>query len=157
MAWARLGEGDRALELLRMLNPIEHAQSPEESKRYAVEPYVVAADVYNLEGAVGRGGWTWYTGSAAWMYRVILEELLGLKVRGTVLELAPVIPRDWKGFKIRYRHGEAMYEIRVENPEAVGSGVAWIDLDGRRLESLEIPLERGTGAHQVRVRMGRKA
>jgi cyclic beta-1,2-glucan synthetase len=154
MAWARLGEGDRALELLRMLNPIEHAQSPEESKRYAVEPYVVAADVYNLEGAVGRGGWTWYTGSAAWMYRVILEELLGLKVRGTVLELAPVIPRHWKGFTIRYRHGEAMYEIRVENPEAVGSGVSWVELDGRRLEKREIPLERGTGTHDVRVRMG---
>ena len=155
MAWARLGDGDRALRLLRLLNPIEHAQSPEESRRYAVEPYVMAADVYNLEGAVGRGGWTWYTGSAAWMYRVILEELLGLKVRGTMLELAPVIPRDWEGFKIRYRHGEAMYEIQVENPEAVGSGVAWTELDGRRLESREIPLERGTGVHQVRVRMGR--
>jgi cyclic beta-1,2-glucan synthetase len=154
MAWARLGEGERALDLLRLLNPIEHAQSPEESKRYAVEPYVVAADVYNLEGAVGRGGWTWYTGSAAWMYRVILEELLGLKVRGTVLELAPVIPRHWKGFKIRYRHGEAMYEISVENPEAVGSGVDWVELDGRRLENREIPLELGTGTHDVRVRMG---
>lgn len=157
MAWARLGEGDRALRLLRMLNPINHANDPDRSRRYAVEPYVVAADVYNLEGAVGRGGWTWYTGSAAWMYRVILEELLGLKVRGTVLELAPVIPRDWEGFKIQYRHGDAIYEIQVENPDRVGSGVAWVDLDGRRLESREIPLERGTGTHTVRVRMGRKA
>ena len=117
----------------------------------------MAADVYTLEGAVGRGGWTWYTGSAAWMYRVILEELLGLKVRGTVLELAPVIPRDWKGFKIRYRHGDAIYEIQVENPDRVSSGVVWVDLDGRKLESREIPLERGTGTYQVRVRMGRKA
>ena len=157
MAWVRLGEGDRALRLLRLLNPINHANNPDRSRRYAVEPYVVAADVYNLEGAVGRGGWTWYTGSAAWMYRVILEELLGLKVRGTVLELAPVIPRDWEGFKIQYRHGDAIYEIQVENPDRVGSGVAWVDLDGRRLESREIPLERGTGTHTVRVRMGRKA
>ncbi|MCI0893161.1 MAG: glycosyl transferase, partial [Chloroflexi bacterium] len=157
MAWVRLGDGDRALRLLRLLNPINHANNPDRSRRYAVEPYVVAADVYNLEGAVGRGGWTWYTGSAAWMYRVILEELLGLKVRGTVLELAPVIPRDWEGFKIQYRHGDAIYEIQVENPDRVGSGVAWVDLDGRRLESREIPLERGTGTHTVRVRMGRKA
>ncbi|GMR09431.1 MAG: glucoamylase family protein [Anaerolineae bacterium] len=155
MAWARLGEGDRALELLRLLNPIEHAQNPEQSKRYAVEPYVVAADVYNLEGAVGRGGWTWYTGSAAWMYRVILEELLGLRVRGTVLELSPVIPRDWKGFTIRYRHGDAIYEIRVDNPEGVGSGIDWVELDGRRLSNRQVPLERGTGTHEVRVRMGR--
>jgi len=79
---------------------------------------------------------------------------LGLKVRGTVLKLAPVIPRHWTGFNIGYRHGEAMYEIRVENPEAVGSGVEWVELDGRRLENHEIPLERGTGTHDVLVRMG---
>ena len=150
-ALAQIGRGSEAEELFRLLNPILHGLDPE---KYRVEPYVIAADIYSTPPHVGRGGWTWYTGSAAWMYRVILEELLGLKVHGTVLEIAPVIPRDWQEFSIAYRHGDALYEIQVENPSAVSSGVAWIELNGQRVLSNEIPLERGTGSNNVRVRMG---
>ncbi len=154
MAFVRRGDGDRAAQLLRLLNPIEHARELEGAMRYAVEPYVVAADVYSLPGKVGRGGWTWYTGSAGWMYRVWLEEVLGLKVRGDTLTVEPMIPSDWDRYSIRLRQGEAVYEIQVENPEGVTSGVAWVEMNGRRLDELEIPLENHSVKHKVRVLMG---
>jgi cyclic beta-1,2-glucan synthetase len=116
MAMARKGDGERAVQLLRMLNPIEHARDPESVWNYGVEPYVIAADVYRLTGRIGQGGWSWYTGSAAWMYRAWVEEILGLQVRGEQMRVKPVIPAAWEGFSLRYRHGETIYEISVENP-----------------------------------------
>jgi cyclic beta-1,2-glucan synthetase len=154
MALARKGDGDRAAQLLRILNPIEHARDAEGVWCYQVEPYVVAADVYRLPGKVGQGGWSWYTGSAAWMYRAWVEEVLGLEVRGEELRVHPVIPAAWPGFSMRYRHGEALYAIRVENPDGCQRGVAWVELDGRRLAGGAIPLERGLVQHQVVIRMG---
>jgi cyclic beta-1,2-glucan synthetase len=152
---ARSGEGEKAVAMLRMLNPIEHARDTEAVWRYAVEPYVIAADVYRLPGRAGRGGWSWYTGSAAWMYRAWVEEILGLKIRGEEMRLDPVIPRDWDGFEMRYRHGEAIYEIRVENPHRCQRGVSSIEVDGRRLpEDGVIHLEREATKHRVLVRMG---
>ncbi len=153
IAWFRLGDGDRALQLLQLLNPIRHSVA---TARYQVEPYVVAADIYNLEGQVGRGGWTWYTGSAGWMYRAVVEELLGMKVRGSVLEFDPVLPRGWKQVGVRYRHGEAIYSIELLNPEGAGAGVSSVELDGRRLPGARIPLERGTETHRVRVVLGER-
>jgi len=137
-----------------MLNPIEHSREAPEVAHYAVEPYVVAADVYRLAGQVGRGGWTWYTGSAAWMYRAWVEELLGLRLSGETLQIDPVIPAGWPEYRLRYRHGRAVYEIQVENPEGVQRGVAWVEMDGRRLESKVIPLERASVKHRIRVRLG---
>jgi cyclic beta-1,2-glucan synthetase len=154
MAFARRGDGDRAVRLLRLLNPVEHARDPASVARYRVEPYAVAADVYRLEGSEGRGGWTWYTGSAAWMYRAWIEAVLGFRLRGGRLTLDPVLPKDWDGFRMRYAHGEAVYEITVENPDRVGRGVAWVEMDGRRLDGLDIPLENSPIKHKVRVRMG---
>jgi cyclic beta-1,2-glucan synthetase len=152
---ARGGEGDKAVEMLRMLNPIEHARDTEAVWRYAVEPYVIAADVYRLPGRTGRGGWSWYTGSAAWMYRAWVEEILGLKIQSDELRLDPVIPGDWDGFGMRYRHGQALYQIQVENPQRCRQGVAWIEVDGRRLpQDGVIHLERGLATHRVVVRMG---
>jgi cyclic beta-1,2-glucan synthetase len=155
MALARRGDGTRATKMLRILNPIERARGPETVWRYGLEPYVVAADVYRLPGRIGQGGWSWYTGSAAWMYRAWVEEVLGLKVRGDHLQLNPVIPRGWEGFHLRYRHGEAIYEIQVENPESCERGVSWVEMDGQRMRDGVIPLDQGLVKHRILVHMGK--
>jgi cyclic beta-1,2-glucan synthetase len=113
MAFARLGDAERAWELARMINPVNHALDPAAVERYRVEPYVLAADVYGVAPHTGRGGWTWYTGSAGWMYRLMLESLLGLQRSGDTLRLQPCIPADWPGFSIDYRHGSSCYRITV--------------------------------------------
>ena len=154
IALARRGEGTRAAEVLRMLNPVEHAREVDAVWRYTVEPYVVAADVYNAPGRVGQGGWSWYTGAAAWMYRAWVEEVLGLKVQGESLRMDPVIPGWWQGFDLTYRHGEAVYEIHVENPQSVEHGVVSVELDGRPIPDGVIRLERELVKHRVAVRMG---
>ncbi|GBE14033.1 N,N'-diacetylchitobiose phosphorylase [bacterium BMS3Abin14] len=161
-ALAGLGDGDRAVDLLTMLNPIEHAGDPEKMQRYRTEPYVMAADVYRLPGHVGQGGWTWYTGAAGWMYRVWIEDVLGIRVKGDRLMVDPVIPGSWDMFSVRYRRGKAIYEITVQNPDGVGKGVSWIEMDGRRLDENAVPLveEEEAGIveaaikHKILVRMG---
>ncbi len=155
MAMARMGDGTRAAKMLRWLSPVERARDPETVWRYGVEPYVVAADVYASPGWVGHGGWSWYTGSAAWMYRAWVEEILGLEVRGDVMRLDPTIPGWWDGFGMKYRHGEAIYDIQVENPEHCERGVALVELDGQRMKDGVIPLCRELIKHRVLVRMGR--
>lgn len=115
MAYARLGDGDRAVKVLQMINPIEHSRTEEDCATYRTEPYVVAADVYSLEGQEGRGGWTWYTGSAGWMYRMWLEEVLGFKLRAGRLTMEPAIPADWPGFDLTFRYGRTSYRIEVKN------------------------------------------
>jgi cyclic beta-1,2-glucan synthetase len=157
MAFARQGDGDRATELLRMLNPVEHARTPDDVARYKVEPYVVAADVYALEGQIGRGGWSWYTGSSGWMYRVWIEEILGFRLRGERLTLDPVLPRNWPHVKIRYRHGKTHYAITIENPDATTGGVLWVEQDGSRLPTHEIELHDDGADHIVTVRLGHAA
>jgi len=157
MAMARKGDGERAVQLLRMLNPIEHARDAEAVWHYGVEPYVVAADVYRLPGRVGQGGWSWYTGSAAWMYRAWIEEVLGVQIRGDQMRINPVIPATWPGFSLCYRHGETIYNVAVENPDGCEHGVAWVEMDGQRVRDGFIPLEQGLVKHQIRVRMGRPA
>jgi cyclic beta-1,2-glucan synthetase len=154
MATARSGDGTGAVELLRMLNPIERARDPEALSRYAAEPYAVAADVYALRGREGRGGWSWYTGSAAWMYRAWIEEVAGLDLRADRLSIDPVIPGAWDGFSIAYRYRGTRYAIKIENPEHRERGVAWVELDGRRLEDGIVVLEGGGGDHEVVARMG---
>lgn len=151
LAWARLGDGEKAVKLLQFMNPIEHSQGAEGAVRYVVEPYVVAADVYSLAGREGRGGWTWYTGSAAWMYRVWVEEVLGLHLRGDNLTIAPVIPPSWPEFTMRLRHGDALYVVRVVNPSGPGHGVASITLDGKPVAGPALPLSRAAGEHEVLV------
>ena len=113
MARARMHEGARAVHLLQLMNPIEHSRSPEAVARYRGEPYVVTADIYAAPGRVGQSGWTWYTGSAGWMYRIWIEEVLGFKLRGDKLTIDPVLPDDWPGFEMTYRHRSTVYEISV--------------------------------------------
>jgi cyclic beta-1,2-glucan synthetase len=153
-AFTELGQGDRAEELFRLLNPIYHSDTPEKVARYRVEPYVVAADVYSVPPHTGRGGWTWYTGSAGWMYRLGLEAILGLrKVGARALIVDPCIPESWSGFKLTYRYGETTYEISVENPDGVNRGVKQVAVDGDVLPGREIPLADDGRHHTVRVLM----
>ncbi|PQV65427.1 cyclic beta-1,2-glucan synthetase [Abditibacterium utsteinense] len=156
-AYARGGFGNKAVEVLSLLNPVNHSRTPEDVNKYKVEPYVVAADVYNLEGQVGRGGWTWYTGSCGWMYRVWVEEVLGFKKRGEKLLIDPAIPDYWPGFSLKYRHGAAIYQIEVRNPDGVERGVARIEVDGKLIRTTEIPLKDDGATHQVIVTLGMKA
>jgi cyclic beta-1,2-glucan synthetase len=121
---------------------------------YKVEPYVIAGDVYSRAPHVGRGGWTWYTGSAGWLYRVVLEAILGLQFRGDRLTFDPCIPGDWKQLKITYRYRSANYQIQVENPMGVEFGVAAVHVDGRRQPDASVRLLDDGRAHQVCVSMG---
>jgi cyclic beta-1,2-glucan synthetase len=130
LAFAALGDGDKAGDLFSILNPINHASTRAGVQRYKVEPYVMAADVYAEPPHVGRGGWTWYTASAGWMYQAGMEWILGFRLRGTTLMIDPCIPRAWPGFEIDFRYHSARYEIVVQNPEGVSRGVASIELDG---------------------------
>jgi cyclic beta-1,2-glucan synthetase len=156
IAQAMLGNGTRAAKLLSLLNPINHTRTRTDVQRYKVEPYVVAADVYSVAPHVGRGGWTWYTGSASWMYRAGLESILGFRVRAGTLTMAPCIPADWPRFDIVFKHASARYEISVENPHGVSRGVAYVELDGQRLPAGEthIALTDDGLTHQVRVVLG---
>jgi len=154
-ALAELRQGDRAAALFRLLNPILHGATAESIDRYRVEPYVVAGDVYGVHPHTGRGGWTWYTGSAAWMVRAGLEAVLGVARRGDVLTIAPCIPRDWPSYEVTVRHGQAHYHIVVDNPDGVEHGVQSVSLDGQLLPAPKVPLADDGQRHEVRVRLGR--
>jgi cellobiose phosphorylase len=154
LAVASQGRGDRALGLWNMLNPIYHATTPSEVQRYKVEPYVVCADVYGIPPHVGRGGWTWYTGSASWLYRVALEAILGLRVTGDTLRVEPCIPAGWPGYEVTYRHGSATYRIRVDNSAGTGRGVRSVIADGQPAAGGAVPLRDDGRGHDVRVTLG---
>ncbi len=155
LAFAALGDGDKAGELLGILNPINHTSTRAGVHRYKVEPYVAAADVYAAAPHVGRGGWTWYTGSAGWMYRAGIEWILGFRLRGRFLHLDPCIPREWRGFEISFRYHSARYEIRVENPNGVTRGVSAVSLDERALvDGTAIALVDDGATHHVRLVLG---
>ncbi len=150
MAHAMMNDGDAAGELFSMLNPVNHGRSAALAQRYRVEPYVACADVYSVPPHVGRGGWTWYTGSAGWMYRVAVEYILGLRFRGDRLFLKPVIPSHWPGFESTVRRGGGEYVIKVENPEGLCSGRLELTLDGAAADP-EAGIALAEGAHTVRA------
>jgi cyclic beta-1,2-glucan synthetase len=156
LAFALMGDGDRAGELLSLLNPINHSSTRAGIHRYKVEPYVVCADVYSAEPHVGRGGWTWYTGSAGWMYRTATEGILGIDLRGNILSINPCIPRAWSGFEITYKHGSSRYHIAVENPNAVCRGITRASLDGREIShtGCDITLVDDGTYHYARITLG---
>jgi cellobiose phosphorylase len=152
MAFAALGDGQRAWELLPMINPVNHAMSPEAIAAYKVEPYVVAADIYALSPHTGRGGWTWYTGSAGWVYRFIVESLLGLKLEVDRLIFAPCLPVDWKAFKVHYRYRETVYHITVLQTRGARDEIS-VTVDGVEREDEAIPLVDDRQEHLVEVRI----
>jgi cyclic beta-1,2-glucan synthetase len=156
LAFALMGDGDRAGELFSLLNPINHASTRAGIHRYKVEPYVVCADVYSAPAHVGRGGWTWYTGSAAWMYRTGTEGILGINLRGATLAVNPCIPRAWPSFEFTYKHGNSRYRISVKNPRGVNRGIVKATLDGKDLggPGFEIPLTDDGRYHYGEITLG---
>ena len=155
-AFAALGEGDKAAELFSMLNPINHTATRMGVYRYKVEPYVMAADVYAEPPHTGRGGWTWYTGSAGWMLRTGLESILGFRVHVDQLLMEPCIPREWHRYEIRFRHGESTYEILVLNPNGMNRGIGLCEVDGIKLDPPPklLPMVDDGKVHQVRLTLG---
>jgi cellobiose phosphorylase len=153
MAFARLGDSKRAWELVSMINPVNHSSSPEKIGTYKVEPYVLAADVYSLEPHIGRGGWTWYTGSAGWMYRLIVESILGLSLEGNRLRLTPCLPEEWDGYKVDYRYRETLYHIAVTQVLAGhnASSEMAVSVDGREVPDCFIPLVDDSAEHLVQI------
>jgi cyclic beta-1,2-glucan synthetase len=154
MAVARLGRTEEAWRLFSMLNPIRHADTAEKAARYKVEPYVVAADVYGAQGHEGRGGWTWYTGSAAWMYRLLVEDLLGLRIEVDTLTLAPLLPAEWPEFTLHYRYRNTRYHIRVVKTGEASMQVRRVTLDGAEQADKSIHLIDDGQEHPVVVEMG---
>jgi cyclic beta-1,2-glucan synthetase len=153
-AFAKLGQGERAGALFRLLNPVYHANTPEKAGHYMVEPYGIAADIYSQPPRTGTGGWTGYTGSAGWMYRLGLEAILGISRLGDTLKISPCIPGNWPGFKVDYCFRTNHYKISVKNPAGVCRGVRQILLDGKPLSGNLIPLREDGQPHEVRVMMG---
>jgi cyclic beta-1,2-glucan synthetase len=156
MALAKLGEGNKATSLFSLLNPINHARTRADVHRYKVEPYVATADIYAVAPHVGRGGWTWYTGSAGWMQRAGMESILGLRIQGASLHLDPCISKAWPGFEIVFRYRSARYKIQVENPRGVSSGIELAILDGETIPGnhADISLADDGATHQIRIVLG---
>ncbi len=154
LATALQGCGERAVELWNLINPVYHATTPEQVRRYKVEPYVTCADVYGAPPHTSRGGWTWYTGSASWLYRVAIETILGFQLRGDTLRLEPCIPSSWPGFELKYRYGSATYRILVDNSAGHGRGIRSVEIDGQRLPDGIVPLTDDSKTHEVRVSLG---
>jgi cellobiose phosphorylase len=136
-----------------MINPICHADTLDKVERYQVEPYVIAADVYSTQPHYGRGGWTWYTGSASWMYRLGVERLLGIVRRADHLEIHPCIPNNWKYYQINYRFGRTKYHIRVENPNGSTFEVSHMTINGMKKSNKQVPLRDDGKEYEVVVTM----
>jgi cyclic beta-1,2-glucan synthetase len=152
MAFAHMGNGERAWELLRMINPVNHSTNLAETAVYKVEPYVVTADVYAVAPHVGRGGWSWYTGSAGWMYRLMVESLLGFGRHDDKLILTPQLPENWPGFTLEYRHGSATYAVDVKAAEH-----ALLLVDGQVMQGNEVTMIDDGKRHTVELRVVRQA
>jgi cyclic beta-1,2-glucan synthetase len=147
MAFARLGNNERVWELLNMINPVNHGKTTEGIAIYKVEPYVLAADVYSRDPHAGRGGWTWYTGSAGWLYRLITESFLGMQREENKLTFTPCVPEEWKSFKVHYRYLNTMYHIEVRQIPA-GEKMT-VTIDGVENEGNTIPLTDDKAEHTI--------
>jgi cyclic beta-1,2-glucan synthetase len=154
IALARLGMGDEAMELFHLLNPINHMRTAQDVERYRVEPYAVAADVYAHPMHVGRGGWTWYTGSAGWMYQAAVQALLGLRRTGANMSINPCIPTGWPEYSLVWNVGRSRYRVVVTNPDHVSHGIAGAQLDGVDVDHEAIPLLDDGADHEVSVVLG---
>lgn len=153
-AYAMMGKGDKAWKLYNSINPINHTRTSKECLKYKVEPYVMAADVYSTNSHIGRGGWTWYTGTAGWMYKVGIEDILGLKKYGDEIVIDPCIPKDWEEYFIEYKHGKSKYNISIKNPDKVNKNVKYITIDGNKNNSNKLKLVDDNKEHDVEVILG---
>lgn len=153
IAEAILGFGDKATEYFRMINPIEHSRTKEEAKKYKVEPYVIAADIYGAGNLTGRGGWTWYTGSSSWFYEAGIKYILGLNIEEGILKLNPCIPSNWQEYSIRYKFGESIYHIKVTNPNRKCTGISSLKLNGEMIENKQVRLVQTGGIYQIEAQI----
>ena len=152
IAQTLLGFGNKALELYKMINPIEHSRTKDSANKYKVEPYVIPADIYGEGNLAGRGGWTWYTGSSSWYYKTGIEYILGLKVEKGILKIKPCIPNSWKEYTIKYQWKESIYNIKVENPNGKNTGITKILLNGNEVEN-NIKLDGTRNIYNINVIM----
>lgn len=137
-----------------MLNPIHHGDEPGRIETYKVEPYAVAADVYGIQPHLGRGGWTWYTGSAGWMYRLLVETLLGVNIEGDRLRLHPIMPSAWTGFKVHYRYRQTTYHIAFTRVDPKSADASRLSLDGNEIPGMVLPLADDRLEHSVEAKVG---
>jgi len=152
MAFALMGESERAWELVALLNPIHHSGTPQQIATYKVEPYVIAADVYAASAACRQGGWTWYTGSAGWMYRLLIETLLGINLEGDQLRLIPRLPKSWPSCKIHYRYRQTVYHITITRLVTESADANRLHLDGNELDGQTVPLVDDRREHSVELK-----
>ncbi len=152
IAEALLGFGDKAVELYKMINPIEHSRTKEMAKKYKVEPYVIPADIYGASNLAGRGGWTWYTGSSSWYYKAGIEYILGLNVQNDILTIKPCIPKEWRTYSVRYKWKNTLYNIVVENPNGKSTGISKITVNDVEVKDV-VRLEENKGVVNVVVVM----
>jgi cellobiose phosphorylase len=150
MAFAAMGNREKTWQLLQMINPVNHGNDTEAIAEYKVEPYVVAADVYGETLNKGRGGWTWYTGSAGWLYQLIIESVIGLQKEGDTLVFKPCLPTGWPSVKITYRFNDTIYNIELMQVDAE-INLTEIDTDGQRAEQPFLQLTNDGATHEVKV------
>ena len=148
-----LGFGEKAAEYFKMINPIEHSRTKEEARKYKVEPYVIPADIYGAENLIGRGGWTWYTGSSSWYYEAGIRYILGLTITKGVLTLEPCIPKEWSKYCIRYKFGESIYHINITNPNKKSTGITSMKLNGKEVEDKQIILTKDGEIYNIEVQI----
>ena len=148
-----LGFGDKAAEFFRMINPIEHARTKDAANKYKVEPYVIPADIYGQLNLAGRGGWTWYTGSSSWMYVAGIKYILGLNIEHGYLSVNPCIPSSWKGFSIRYKYQNSIYNIKVQNPDGKNNGACKMFVNDIEIPDGKVKLHAGGGIYNINVFM----
>ena len=153
IAETMLGFGDKAVELFKIINPIEHSRSKEEANKYKLEPYVVPADIYGAKNLAGRGGWSWYTGSSGWFYTAGIEYILGLNIKDNKLSIKPCIPKDWKEYKIRYKNNSSVYHIIVRNPDEKNTGVRKMYCNGQEIFDKEVELKDDGEIYNVEIIM----
>ncbi len=153
IAETMLGFGDKAVELFRMINPIEHSKTRESAQKYKVEPYVIVADIYSHENLSGRGGWSWYTGSSSWMIKLGIEYILGLKIEKGILSIKPCISSEWKEYSISYKYGNSIYNIKVENPNNKNTGVESFILNGQEIEEKQVKLIDDGRVYDIKIIM----
>lgn len=153
IAICKLGFGDKAFEYYRMINPIEHSRTKEEAIKYKVEPYIIAADIYGANNLIGRGGWTWYTGSSSWFYKVGIENILGLSIKKEQLSINPCIPRSWKEYSIQYKYKTNIYNIKIKNPNGKETGVEKFLLNGQEIKDKKILLEDNNKVNEIEIIM----
>ena len=153
IAEAILGFGDKAVEFLKLINPIMHTLTKEDCKNFKLEPYILPADVYSARGMEGRGGWNWYTGASGWYIKAVIEYIIGLKIKNNYIYLEPSVPKTWKEFSINYKYKTSTYLIKVKNPDEKNTGVSTFVLDGTQISEKKAKLNNDGKIHTIELYM----